>query len=164
MVQRQNPLPGGDFYSRESWSRNERYIPQENQFTSAPPPTPTHTSIHPRVQVCFSILQVRLLLTCKTIEDALKLCAEIPVKAYALIVRLENDEDRIYTSPSLTPFRERIFTDAFKTNFRRSVKRATATLVDNNFPNPGRPSNHPPFPDANIASSLQQPRWSVQRF
>lgn len=71
-------------------------------------------------------------------------------------MRLDNDEDRVYSSASLTSFRDRIFTDAFRTNFRRSVKRAAANLVDNHFSNHGRPSTHQLFTNTDIILGFNQ--------
>ncbi|KAE8449087.1 hypothetical protein EG329_008470 [Mollisiaceae sp. DMI_Dod_QoI] len=118
MVQRPNPLQQGDFnYQRDSaWPRNDRSfdIPQDGRFIPAPAPTP----VHARSQ---------------TIEAALRDCVGIPVKAYALIARLENGEDKVYSSASLADYRGRIFTDPVKDIFRKSIKKSTA--AENSFPN-----------------------------
>ena len=62
----------------------------------------------------------------KTIEAALRDCVRLPVKEFALIVLLESGEERTYTSQSLTPCQPRIFSERFRTDFRRNVRRATA--------------------------------------
>ncbi|RFU24067.1 hypothetical protein B7463_g12271, partial [Scytalidium lignicola] len=59
-----------------------------------------------------------------SIETALRDCVGLPVKDFALIVSLENGEEKTYTSHSLTPFQPQIFTDQFKHGFRRGVQRS----------------------------------------
>ncbi len=58
------------------------------------------------------------------------------MKAYALIARLENGEDKVYSSASLADYRGRIFTDPVKDIFRKSIKKSTA--AENSFPNSGK--------------------------
>ncbi|KAF8857588.1 hypothetical protein BDZ45DRAFT_429856 [Acephala macrosclerotiorum] len=120
MVQRPAPLQQGDFsYQRDNtWPRNDRSfldIP-DSRFVSA---ATTPTSVHPRPQ---------------TIDTALKECAGINVKQWAVIARLENGEDTVWSSQSLVKYREKIFNSDVREVFRRSVKRATAT--ENSFQNP----------------------------
>jgi hypothetical protein len=68
-----------------------------------------------------------LKLTCpKTIEAALRDCVGLPVKDFAVIVVLENGDEKTYTSPFLTPYQQKIFTNKFRQDFRRSMRRATA--------------------------------------
>ncbi|KUJ12889.1 uncharacterized protein LY89DRAFT_196326 [Mollisia scopiformis] len=117
MVQRQNPLQPGDYYQREgTWPRNERFDVQDNRFVPAPAATPVHS----RTQ---------------TIEDALKECVGIPFKEFGLIVRLDTGEDRVYSSPALAGFRDKIFTEKFKQDFRRSIRKASAP--SNPYPSSG---------------------------
>lgn len=88
----------------------------DGRFVSA---APTPTSVHPRPQ---------------TIDTALKECAGINVKQWALIARLENGEDTVWSSQSLVKYREKIFNGDVRDVFRKSVKRATA--AENSFQNP----------------------------
>jgi hypothetical protein len=138
MVQRPTPLQQGDFaYQRENtWPRNDRSfldIPQDGRFVSAAPP---QTPIHSRLQVCSSHIQFTYSkLTSKTIDTALKECAGVNVKQWALIARLDNGQDEIYSSQSLVEYRESIFNDSVRDVFRRSVRRARK--AENAFQNPG---------------------------
>lgn len=70
----------------------------------------------------------------KTVEAALRDCARIPVKEFALVVLLESGEERYYSSQSLTPYQPRIFTERFKQDFRRNVHRS---ITEGSYPNSG---------------------------
>ena len=61
----------------------------------------------------------------KTIEAALRDCVRLPVKEFALIVQLENGDEKTYTSQSLSPYQPRIFSDRFRQDFQRSIRRTT---------------------------------------
>ncbi|KAF4622808.1 hypothetical protein G7Y89_g14217 [Cudoniella acicularis] len=100
-LNRGNSLSQGDFFpSRDNWgSRIE--IPQESRIPSAP--------LHGYPQ---------------PIESALRDCAQIPVREFALVVILENGEEKTYSSTSLKPYRPRIFTERFRRDFRQCVRRA----------------------------------------
>ena len=123
MVERGNPLPQGDYFPpRENgWGRNERSyldIPQDGRFN---PPQ----QIHAREMVgrpC-SLSQRELTLP-KTVEQALRDCARIPIKEFALAVTLDNGEEKMYSSTALIPYRQRFFSDRFRQDFHRSVRRA----------------------------------------
>jgi hypothetical protein len=67
------------------------------------------TSTHPRVL---------------SVEAALRDCARIPVKDFALIVTSESGELQTYTSQILTQYQSRIFTDRFKEDFVRHAGKA----------------------------------------
>jgi hypothetical protein len=67
----------------------------------------------------------------KPVETALKDCAGLSVKEFALIVLDENGDEKTYTSTSLTPHQQRIFTEKFRNDFRKIIKRV------NQFPNAG---------------------------
>jgi hypothetical protein len=66
----------------------------------------------------------------KTVEAALRDCARIPVKEFALVVFLESGEERYYSSQSLT----RSFTERFKQDFRRNIHRS---ITKGSYPNSG---------------------------
>jgi hypothetical protein len=60
----------------------------------------------------------------KTVEAALRECAGISVRDFSLVVTLENGEEKTFSSVSLAPYRQRIFTQDFYVNYRRAVRRA----------------------------------------
>jgi hypothetical protein len=60
----------------------------------------------------------------KTVEAALRECAGIPVRDFSLVVTLENGEEKTFSSVSLAPYRQRIFTQDFYVNYRRAVRKA----------------------------------------
>ena len=74
------------------------------------------------------------LISLKSIEAALKDCVRIPVKTFALYAVLENGEERTYTSQTLTPYHQEIFSRRFKEEFRRNVRRAQTEI---SYPNSG---------------------------
>ncbi|KAG0652329.1 Uncharacterized protein D0Z07_1411 [Hyphodiscus hymeniophilus] len=80
----------------------------------------------------------------KSIEAALRDCVRLPVKEFALIVQLENGEERTYTSQSLTPWQPRIFGDRFRQDFRRSVHRAASEA---SYPGSAYPDGGALFPE-----------------
>jgi hypothetical protein len=134
-VGRGNPLSQGDFYpSRESWSRNDRQyidIPQDGRFS-----TP---SIHGYPQVCFPVLVhdgTAILTILKAIETALRDCAQIPVKEFALVVLLENGEEKTYSSTSLKPHWSKIFSERFKRDFHQCANGWVGT--DGSYPSSGQ--------------------------
>ncbi|TVY33082.1 Uncharacterized protein LOCC1_G008671 [Lachnellula occidentalis] len=97
-----NALPQGEFYpSRENWPRNDRqYMEiQDNRFN-----TP---SVHGYPQA---------------VEHALRECAQIPVKEFALIVMQDNGEQKTYSSTSLKPHWPKIFTERFKRDFHQCAR------------------------------------------
>ena len=119
-----NALSQGEFYPpRENWPRNDRqYIDiQDGRFT-----TP---SVHGYPQVCISVppyyTKVNLTLS-KPIETVLRECAQIPVKEFALVVMLENGEQKTYSSTSLKPHWPKIFTERFKRDFHQCARWVTA--------------------------------------
>jgi hypothetical protein len=61
----------------------------------------------------------------KPVEAALKDCAGLSVKEFALITRGGNGEEETYTSASLIPHQQKIFTSNFRLDFRRIVQRAS---------------------------------------
>jgi hypothetical protein len=77
------------------------------------PPSPAREATGPCVLTRF-----------QPVETALKDCAGLSVREFALIVIDESGGEKTYTSTSLTPHQQRIFTDRFRTDFRRSVRRA----------------------------------------
>lgn len=112
MVQRGDPLQQRDFYPA---TRDANWHPVDRNFLDATQETRFHTS-QP------SPVHTRAL----TIEAALRDCVRLPVKEFALIVLLENGEERTYTSQLLTPCQPRIFSDRFRQEFRRNVRRTAA--------------------------------------
>ena len=72
----------------------------------------------------------------KIIEAALRDCVRLPVKEFALVVVLENGEEKTYTSQSLTPYQPNIFTDNFRHDFWRNLRRA-ASDTEGWYPNSG---------------------------
>ena len=122
----QHPLPQRDYYpSRENWCHERAYLdlPQESRFTGPPPP------VHPRCLVSNVFVSSRLeeefteLIFLKPVETALKDCAGLSVKEFALIVLDENGDEKTYTSTSLTPHQQKIFTERFRNDFRKTIKR-----------------------------------------
>lgn len=49
-------------------------------------------------------------------------CAQIPVKEFALLVKLENGDEKIFSSVSLKPYRSRIFTDQVTQEFHHCCR------------------------------------------
>lgn len=106
MVQRA-PLQRNFFVRENNWhERPFLDLSSDNRFSAT---HPGQQSIHPR---------------CLPVETALKDCAGLSVKEFALIVLDENGEEKTYTSTSLTPYQRRIFSERFKLDFRRYVHRA----------------------------------------
>lgn len=66
------------------------------------------------------------LISSEPIAAALKECAGLLFKEFALVVLNENGEEDVYTSAALTPHQRRIFTDRFKVDFHSSVRKAHA--------------------------------------
>ncbi|KUJ07360.1 uncharacterized protein LY89DRAFT_742991 [Mollisia scopiformis] len=99
MVQRQNPSQPGDYYQREGTWKDRFGV--HNRFVPAAA-------------------------TAQAIEDTLKKCVGIPFKEFGLIVRLETGEDKVYSSLALARFRDTIFTEKFKQDFHRSIRKALA--------------------------------------
>lgn len=58
-------------------------------------------------------------------ETALRECAGISVKDFALIIFDQYGEEKTYTSKSLTPYMRRIFSERFKQDCRRYVQKPT---------------------------------------
>lgn len=114
-VGRGNPLSQGDIYlQRESWLRNDRQCIDPTRFE------PVFSHELPQ-----------------DIESALRDCARIPVKEFALFVKAENGEERMYSSPSLRPHRNRIFSSGFRREFRHCCRLISA---DGSFSSSGYPS------------------------
>ncbi|TVY32091.1 Uncharacterized protein LSUB1_G008706 [Lachnellula subtilissima] len=118
-----NALSQGEFYpSRENWPRNERqYMEiQDGRFN-----TP---SVHgyPQVYIPAPIYDT------KAVEHALRECAQIPVKEFALIVMQDNGEQKTYSSTSLKPHWPKIFTERFKRDFHQCARWANA---EGSYPN-----------------------------
>jgi hypothetical protein len=65
------------------------------------------------------------LISPKPVGTVLKDCAGLSVKAFALIVLNEDGEEKMYTSPSLTPHQQTIFTDRFRVDFLSGVRSVT---------------------------------------
>ena len=75
------------------------------------------------------------MLTDKTIETALKECADIPVRDFGLIITLENGEEKTFSSNSLAPCRQYFFTEDFYSHYRRAVQKANK---DDTYSSSGR--------------------------
>ena len=92
---------------------------QEGSFTAE--------SIYPRCLVGSQHAMSRghALRLFKPVETALKYCAGLSVKEFALIIRGEHGEEKTYTSASLTPHQQRIFTHNFRVDFRRITENAS---------------------------------------
>jgi len=103
------PLQRGDFYPRDAHYHERSFLElSDNRFAAASLPA-TPSSVHPRAL---------------PVETALKDCAKISVKEFALFVIDDNGQEKQYTSTSLRPHQQRIFSDRFKTDFRRNLQRA----------------------------------------
>ncbi|TVY88179.1 Uncharacterized protein LAWI1_G007561 [Lachnellula willkommii] len=118
-----NALPQGEFYpSRDNWPRNDRqYMDiQDGRFN-----TP---SVHgyPQVYISAPIYDA------KAVEHALRECAQIPVKEFALIVMQDNGEQKTYSSTSLKLHWPKIFTERFKHDFHQCARWANA---EGSYPN-----------------------------
>ena len=127
MVQPRDQLPHRDLFPprEHGWLPERPFldIPQEGRFTAQP--------MHSRWLVGARQLkkQVHELTRLKSVESALKDCAGLKVKEFALAVLLENGKLKTYTSTSLTRLQGRIFTSDFKRDFHRSVQLAARGLL-----------------------------------
>jgi len=107
--------PEGFFPHTESiWSRNDRNTfldtPQESRLPTIPP-------VQRRNEPALA----------PTIESALKEYVTIPgLKRWALIVQTDLAEPRIFTSQSLKPYRDHLFTDQVRDVFMSSALKAEA--------------------------------------
>lgn len=72
----------------------------------------------------------------KAIETALRDCAQIPVKEFALVVLLENGEEKTYSSTSLKAHWPKIFSERFKRDFHQCATGWVGN--DGSFPNSGQ--------------------------
>lgn len=71
----------------------------------------------------FELIKLKFMLTSrKPIETALRECAQIPVKEFALIVMLENGEEKTYSSTSLKPHWQKLFNDRFRRDFHQCAQ------------------------------------------
>ena len=127
MVQR--PSQQGDFSSFQrdvtGWNRNERSFldtPQDNRFARTASSVPHHGDLVGPL----SAVKIQVLTQFKTIEQALRECVPLPgLKEFGLIVTFDNGEEKTFTSKSLAPWRDRVFNDRFRSDFRKAVRRAT---------------------------------------
>lgn len=132
-VGRGHPLSQGDFYQKDNWLRNDRQyneFPQDGRFS-----TP---SIHGLAQVCFPFLDhngIANLMILKPIVTALRDCAQIPVKEFALIVLTDNGEEKTYSSLSKAHW-PRIFSERFQRDFHQCANGWVGT--DGSYPNTGQ--------------------------
>jgi hypothetical protein len=127
MVQPRDQLPHREVFPQREhgWLPERPFldIPQEGRFTAQP--------VHSRWLVGTRQLkrQIRRLTCVKSVESALKDCAGLKVKEFALAVLHENGKLKTYTSTSLTPLQGRIFTGDFRRDFHRSVQLAARGLL-----------------------------------
>ncbi|KAI9050195.1 hypothetical protein LZ554_006336 [Drepanopeziza brunnea f. sp. 'monogermtubi'] len=113
-----NPHPGS-YYQARDWQRTDNRDPylEDPRLQHVPPP----------------VQQGHQHAEATTIEAALKQCARIPVRNFALIVMKDNGEEVTYAGKSMTPYLDRIFSRETKRAFRAALRESE-----------GR-SYHPPY-------------------
>ncbi|KAM0176294.1 hypothetical protein ACHAPF_004944 [Botrytis cinerea] len=121
MVQNENPMQSRDCYGRESWLNTA-----ERPFDCSQPSLtePRLTQITPHRPHPHELAL--------TVEEALRSCARIPVKEFAVIAILDDGREVNYTSQTLKNFQPRIFSPHLKNDFHKSVQRAA---LDASFSN-----------------------------
>jgi hypothetical protein len=68
------------------------------------------------------VLQDSVLTFLQSVESALRDCARIPLKEFALVAILENGQPKVYRSSNLTPATARYFSNQLKQNFRHTIR------------------------------------------
>jgi len=68
------------------------------------------------------VLQDSVLTFFQSVESALRDCARIPVKEFALVAILENGQPKVYRSSNLTPTTARYFSNQLKQDFRDTIR------------------------------------------
>ena len=90
------------------------------------------TEVHALNLVCYPIpFDVPSADSIKPVGEALRRCCRLDLKEFALIMIDYTGRDKIYTSPSLTPYGDRIFSEQYRRNFRNltrtSERKASST-------------------------------------
>lgn len=112
-------LPPAELFTRGGYHRNDAFG-DHSQNHPAENPHPTHQ--RPMVSHIF-LLQESLLTDglSKLIQDALRQCVGLDVKDFVIIFNDSQDQEKVYTSNTLMPYRHRIVTEQFKKDFRKST-------------------------------------------